>query len=916
MVRKEGNRPSNLVQRPATPPGVSFGQHGPSYDQSPPRTHPFQYPVACTGKSKGASGIKAPRNRPALRDAFGDQVREAERDHTRNRSNSHELSWTPNRNTRASVVDNMLASLDQFSTTTSSRSLSSNTRTTTTTSISHSNGNDPFYSTQHFISQPTGRSRSHTISSSVSSDYSFHADLPKSRGHRSNSSTNFQSSLGRIDSVRLTNEAEERVGRTRNDTATAKPPTLHGGGRKGSKSSGSSSIDFGAMAQSSRWQRSTDRRSSSFDHGYARPAFAPPAATSSSSPLNVGQQEALFYDSLDAAPTPTVPAGPRRNDSRNASPAPSASFRPGSALSAPHPASMRRRGSIRSPMAIFHRPDRSEALEPGDPEKQIVPQLGRDDNLFNTTPNNSTQTPENEPGTSVHNQTASASNSAGVAKEKERPGFFKRVFGSARNYPPTPPHEYTPSHSKNPSSQNNMIIASSRNENTPPNGQSRRTARPAQGAALQKAPIGEKSLPKDLPPHPPLNKKTSFFRRRKKSVSETSAIPVPPLQLQPQWQNQPLPIDQSPVSSLRQVMDPYLNGPVGIRPGSAGTAQAILEQERHRRGDYFGPPTIRAVHKQSDSATIVLPPSGRSIDHPSDNEELRTTVSGHSAATEPSRRPPPPPKVDNQPTDKARDVKQSKDSAPAGSAKPKKAERSVPSPVKTQLPRRTSSSDWKDTQGTNKDVSEHIMPKASPRLWIAPDDSDEETESKKLPAPPKSPVVTDPKASVSTLNSDYQSANSKQQSPTEATARTTKYAIANIANQQSSEDNSPEESPSHQLQSTEVDELEPTEDDLLVAAKLFTGESPMRMADIAAWLGEAGVDQARVRKAYMDIFDWHHMSILAALRSFCSQLRLKGESQQVDRLLDSLAKKWCHCNPDHGFKAAGKTNVIVWQRPC
>jgi len=72
----------------------------------------------------------------------------------------------------------------------------------------------------------------------------------------------------------------------------------------------------------------------------------------------------------------------------------------------------------------------------------------------------------------------------------------------------------------------------------------------------------------------------------------------------------------------------------------------------------------------------------------------------------------------------------------------------------------------------------------------------------------------------------------------------------------------------------------------------------------AAWLGNP--DRAMVRKAYMQLFNWTNMDILAALRSLCSKMALKGETQQVDRVLDALSVRWCECNPNHGFKAVGK----------
>jgi len=55
----------------------------------------------------------------------------------------------------------------------------------------------------------------------------------------------------------------------------------------------------------------------------------------------------------------------------------------------------------------------------------------------------------------------------------------------------------------------------------------------------------------------------------------------------------------------------------------------------------------------------------------------------------------------------------------------------------------------------------------------------------------------------------------------------------------------------------------------------------------------------------MGLFDWSGINILSSLRIFCGRLVFKGETQQVDRIMDAIAKRWCECNPHHGFKLIG-----------
>src|SRR5437773_11222511 len=45
-------------------------------------------------------------------------------------------------------------------------------------------------------------------------------------------------------------------------------------------------------------------------------------------------------------------------------------------------------------------------------------------------------------------------------------------------------------------------------------------------------------------------------------------------------------------------------------------------------------------------------------------------------------------------------------------------------------------------------------------------------------------------------------------------------------------------------------------------------------------------------------------------RRLCVRLLLKGESQQLDRLLESLAKRWFECNPENGMKDVGVSTVL------
>jgi hypothetical protein len=119
--------------------------------------------------------------------------------------------------------------------------------------------------------------------------------------------------------------------------------------------------------------------------------------------------------------------------------------------------------------------------------------------------------------------------------------------------------------------------------------------------------------------------------------------------------------------------------------------------------------------------------------------------------------------------------------------------------------------------------------------------------------------------------------------------------------------------PSVTTEIVDGDESEPTAEDRALAKKIFDGnEEVISKARAATWLGDSGPAGARARKAYMELYDWTNMNILAAMRVLCGRLVLKGETQQVDRILGAISRRWCECNPKHGFKHTGKSTILWW----
>ncbi|KAF2459527.1 hypothetical protein BDY21DRAFT_282285 [Lineolata rhizophorae] len=105
----------------------------------------------------------------------------------------------------------------------------------------------------------------------------------------------------------------------------------------------------------------------------------------------------------------------------------------------------------------------------------------------------------------------------------------------------------------------------------------------------------------------------------------------------------------------------------------------------------------------------------------------------------------------------------------------------------------------------------------------------------------------------------------------------------------------------------------PTEEDRDRAKKIFDGDEDFVIKPkAAAWLGGSSVDNTRTRKAYMELFDWAGQNLLLAMRGLCAKLVLRAETQEIDRLLDAFSRRWCVCNPNHGFKATDVVHTICY----
>jgi hypothetical protein len=110
-----------------------------------------------------------------------------------------------------------------------------------------------------------------------------------------------------------------------------------------------------------------------------------------------------------------------------------------------------------------------------------------------------------------------------------------------------------------------------------------------------------------------------------------------------------------------------------------------------------------------------------------------------------------------------------------------------------------------------------------------------------------------------------------------------------------------------------TNELDVTISDRERAQMIFDGDEELvSTAGAAAWLGQTTQLSTRTRKAYMELFDWAGLNILAAFRELCGKLVVKAESQQLDRVIEAFSERWSGCNPSHGFKDRDVVHTITF----
>nr|CAG8472336.1 2613_t:CDS:10 [Entrophospora candida] len=89
-------------------------------------------------------------------------------------------------------------------------------------------------------------------------------------------------------------------------------------------------------------------------------------------------------------------------------------------------------------------------------------------------------------------------------------------------------------------------------------------------------------------------------------------------------------------------------------------------------------------------------------------------------------------------------------------------------------------------------------------------------------------------------------------------------------------------------------------------------ESFIRKELIAEFLGGNKKLNSLALKFYMDYFDFSNLRLDVAFRHLCGKLYIKGETQQVDRILERFSIRYWECNPKSAYGSSDIVHAISY----
>lgn len=520
---------------------------------------------------------------------------------------------------------------------------------------------------------------------------------------------------------------------------------------------------------------------------------------------------------------------------------------------------------------------------------------------------------------------------------KEKTGFFKRVFGGgggggggggrssnaqqeSRSGPPQLPALTTVINAEaRPGASADSALG---------------MASPSSTFNMAPPPIPGETQGKEMPPQT-LRNKTSFFRRRRKTgpqekeLSSTPASTPTASSFRPAAEERPEKMPST--GSLQKVMNPFLNEaatfshehladeasfkPMGeniysfasdARGRDAVPASRSQRAGSASRAEASSPIPIARPHDTLRPSTSIRR-DGPSPS-PSSNSDIRASFIGSydSASGRHAMK-----LVRNRPSDAETTQLHNMLLGISPRATNSREDLRTPSPrAKSPMPDSakgaTAPSPAQEAKAPARVPSSPILPPSAARarptamqraasdgtssVRLEPKETASTTPTTAMPARTRSPesVMHSP-----TVDSEYQSATS--------------LPLLHVDADDAA--GAPDASPAGE----DADPLQPTAADHERAQQMLDqqGEfsNPAKAMDV---LHQADAAGERARRAYLAQYDFASLSILQALRDLCNRIALKGETQQVDRILSTFARRWCDCNPRHGFKAVDVVHTLTY----
>ncbi|KAG2197555.1 hypothetical protein INT47_009553 [Mucor saturninus] len=81
---------------------------------------------------------------------------------------------------------------------------------------------------------------------------------------------------------------------------------------------------------------------------------------------------------------------------------------------------------------------------------------------------------------------------------------------------------------------------------------------------------------------------------------------------------------------------------------------------------------------------------------------------------------------------------------------------------------------------------------------------------------------------------------------------------------------------------------------------------------VVEWIGNGKEESNSILESYMSHFDFKDVSLEQAFRTLCSKLYLKGETQQIDRVLLQFSVRYFECNKQCIFGSTDVVHAVVY----